>query len=111
VVPKILFVCCLGLQDSDDEDIEGDIEQQIETMMAPKRTVKEVTAVTVPGAGAPAVPTTAATANKLELAKRLASKIQLEKNLGADTKAQLTAEAVMKGGILAPQPKMMVSVS
>jgi len=95
-----------GLEDSDDEDLEGDLEQQIETMMAPKRTVKEVTAlVPVPapgGGGAPSV-------DKLELAKKLASKIQLEKNLGTDTKVQLTAEAVMKGSIFSGQPRVSVS--
>lgn len=39
---KKLQKAALGLQDSDDEDIEGDIDQQIETMLAPKRIVKEV---------------------------------------------------------------------
>lgn len=33
-----------GLQDSDDEDLENDIDQQIENMLAPKRTVKEIKA-------------------------------------------------------------------
>lgn len=33
-----------GLQDSDDEDIENDIDQQIESMLAPKRIVKEIKA-------------------------------------------------------------------
>lgn len=32
------------MQDSDDEDIEGDIDQQIESMLAPKRIVKEIKA-------------------------------------------------------------------
>lgn len=41
---KKLQKAALGLQDSDDEDIEGDIDQQIETMLAPKRIVKEVKA-------------------------------------------------------------------
>lgn len=34
----------LGLQDSDDEDLENDIDQQIESMFATKRTVKEIKA-------------------------------------------------------------------
>lgn len=34
----------VGLQDSDDEDVEGDIDQQIESMLAPKRIVKEIKA-------------------------------------------------------------------
>ncbi|CAL8141419.1 unnamed protein product [Orchesella dallaii] len=93
----------LGLQDSDDEDIEGDLEQQIETMMAPKRIVKEIVAAPIPNNGTPSAPPSA---DKLELAKRLASKIQAEKNLGTDTKAQLTAEAILKGGIMNVQPKI-----
>lgn len=32
----------LGLADSDDEDIEQDIDQQIESMLNTKRTVKEI---------------------------------------------------------------------
>lgn len=40
-ISSLLF---LGLQDSDDEDIEGDIDQQIESMLAPKRIVKEIKA-------------------------------------------------------------------
>lgn len=44
---KKLQKAALGLQDSDDEDIEGDIDQQIETMLAPKRIVKEVKASTI----------------------------------------------------------------
>lgn len=34
----------LGLADSDDEDLEHDIDQQIESMFATKRTVKEIKA-------------------------------------------------------------------
>ena len=86
--------------------MEGDLEQQIETMMAPKRTVKEVSAIPLPvaGGGIPSV-------DKLELAKKLASKIQLEKNLGTDTKAQVTAEAIIKGGsIFSGQPRASVSI-
>lgn len=32
----------LGLQDSDDEDVEGDLDQQIETMLAAKKIIKEI---------------------------------------------------------------------
>ena len=35
----------LGLVDSDDEDIEHDIDQQIESMLNTKRTVKEIKVV------------------------------------------------------------------
>lgn len=71
-----------GLQDSDEEDIENDLDEQIETLMAAKRIVREVQASTlVPGGGgsvAANVPSKTAT-DKLELAKRLASRINLSK--------------------------------
>ncbi|CAH0680205.1 unnamed protein product [Chilo suppressalis] len=89
----------LGLQDSDDEDVEGDLDQQIETMLAAKKIVKEIK----PGVATPGIPaagaTTAGTDGKLELAKRLASRINLAKGLGAEQKGatQQAAEAILKG--------------
>lgn len=47
------IVMCTGLQDSDDEDLENDIDQQIESIMAPKRIVKEIKAPALAGAGVP----------------------------------------------------------
>ncbi|XP_065362719.1 probable ATP-dependent RNA helicase DDX46 [Calliphora vicina] len=118
---KKLQKAALGLADSDDEeDIEQDIDQQIEQLFAAKRTVKDtsiptpaVTMVTTPTAGstviaagtAPAasvITTPAAGAlgsDKLELAKRLASKISSNKNLGIDGKVstQVAADAILKG--------------
>uniref|UniRef100_T1P965 Probable ATP-dependent RNA helicase DDX46 n=1 Tax=Musca domestica TaxID=7370 RepID=T1P965_MUSDO len=112
---KKLQKAALGLADSDDEeDIENDIDQQIEQLFAAKRTVKDtsvptpaVTMVaTAPASGSTVIAggNTAAGANpvgsdKLELAKRLASKISTNKNLGADGKActQVAAEAILKG--------------
>lgn len=85
----------LGLQDSDDEDVEGDLDQQIETMLAAKKIIKEIK----PGVAA-APPTVAANADgKLELARRLASKINLAKGLGVEQKGatQQAAEAILKG--------------
>lgn len=41
---KKLQKAALGLQDSDDEDLEHDIDEQIESMLAPKRIVKEISA-------------------------------------------------------------------
>ncbi|KAJ0174552.1 hypothetical protein K1T71_009660 [Dendrolimus kikuchii] len=93
----------LGLQDSDDEDVEGDLDQQIETMLAAKKIVKEIKpGVATPGIPAPgAVPAAGAAAdgNKLELARRLASRINLAKGLGAEQKGatQQAAEAILKG--------------
>ncbi|KAL0274725.1 UNVERIFIED_CONTAM: hypothetical protein PYX00_002784 [Menopon gallinae] len=94
----------LGLQDSDDEDLEQDIDQQIENMLAPKRIVKEIKAPvgTInplgPTPGVPNVPMSSTT-DKLELAKMRASKINIAKNLGPDAKGatQQAAEAILKG--------------
>lgn len=118
---KKLQKAALGLADSDDEeDIEQDIDQQIEQLFAAKRTVKDtsvptpaVTMVATPTAGSTVIsagtaavtntvtPTVASAigSDKLELAKRLASKISTNKNLGADGKAssQVSAESIMKG--------------
>ncbi|XP_050348029.1 probable ATP-dependent RNA helicase DDX46 [Nymphalis io] len=83
----------LGLQDSDDEDVEGDLDQQIETMLAAKKIIKEIK----PGAGGAGAP--AAADGKLELARRLASRINLAKGLGVEHKGatQQAAEAILKG--------------
>ncbi|XP_033229972.1 probable ATP-dependent RNA helicase DDX46 isoform X2 [Belonocnema kinseyi] len=88
----------LGLQDSDDEDIEHDIDQQIESMLAPKRTVREIARPSATNITLPGQPISSAT-DKLELAKKLASKINIAKNLGAEAKgaSQQAAEAILKG--------------
>ncbi|XP_050299462.1 probable ATP-dependent RNA helicase DDX46 [Anthonomus grandis grandis] len=92
----------LGLQDSDDEDLEQDIDQQIESMFATKRIVKEIkaplgfpTANLAASANNPA----ASAVDKLELAKKLASKITLTKSTSFDTKfaTQQAAESILKG--------------
>ncbi|CAH1979868.1 unnamed protein product [Acanthoscelides obtectus] len=94
----------LGLADSDDEDLENDIDQQIESMFATKRTVKEIKAPV--GLVNPATMSNAAASavDKLELAKRLASKINLTKTTTLDTKfaTQQAAESILKGS--GPQP-------
>lgn len=108
---KKLQKAALGLQDSDDEDdLENDIDEQIENMFAAKRNVKEIeaplivnnTAPTTPTApiNPPVVTTGSQQTEKLELAKRLASKINMSKNLGFEAKGatQQTAEAILKGG-------------
>lgn len=86
------------MQDSDDEDLEHDIDQQIESMFATKRTVKEIKAPL--GIINPASINAQNTAiDKLELAKRLASKINLTKSMSGDTKfaTQQAAESILKG--------------
>ncbi|GLH09143.1 Putative ATP-dependent RNA helicase DDX46 [Gryllus bimaculatus] len=93
----------LGLQDSDDEDLEHDIDQQIENMLAPKRIVKEIKAPIGnigPGAsGGVLPPGLGPSTDKLELARRLASRINMAKNLGVEAKGatQQAAEAILKG--------------
>lgn len=118
---KKLQKAALGLQDSDDDDdLENDIDQQIESLFASKRNVKEVdpsaiattapvVTVTAPAASA-SQPATGIQADKLELARRLASKINIAKNLGGDAKptTQQTAEALLKGG--PPQPQGLITV-
>lgn len=124
---KKMQKAALGMQDSDDEDEdENDIDQHIEHMFAAKRNVKEIEAPLIVGAagniGAVANAVSGATAaanttqqkstvtlasgvanaqtQKLELAKRLASRINMSKNLGFEAKdaTQQAAEAILKGG-------------
>ncbi|ESO85806.1 hypothetical protein LOTGIDRAFT_130484 [Lottia gigantea] len=93
----------LGLQDSDDEDAGVDIDQKIEDMFA---SVKRVTDVAKPIAN---LATQQASTNleKLELAKRLAARINMSKNLGPDAQdiTQQAAMAFLKGDTNAPQVK------
>ena len=89
-----------GLQDSDDEDVEAEIDDQIEALLDPKRSVKTVTAseaaasglirgVNVAGNTNPAGTgngaasggngdTSASAAEKMEAARRAAAKINLK---------------------------------
>lgn len=97
---KKLQKAALGLQDSDDEDdLENDIDQTIESMFATKRIVKEVEAPIITTNIQAAIPTaTASNTDKLELAKRLASRINMSRNLVNPTvQTQQTAEAIMRG--------------
>lgn len=65
-----------------------------------------ITPVTPVGVGVGATAGGSFPADKLELAKRVALKLTSSKNLGADSKAQMTAEAVMKGGLMSITPKV-----
>ncbi|XP_061659924.1 probable ATP-dependent RNA helicase DDX46 isoform X2 [Syngnathoides biaculeatus] len=113
---KKLQKAALGLQDSDDEDGALDIEEQIESMFNSKKRVKDLTA---PGAaaggggssGASAGslsglsglgPTSAGNIQKLEMAKRLALKINAQKNLGAEAQdvMQQATNAILRGGTI-----------
>lgn len=92
----------LGLHDSDDDSPSKDIDEQIENMFNSKKRVKDVTGpVLVPGVGgAQASANTNTNTQKLEVARRLASQINIKKNLGAEAQdvTQQTASAIMKGG-------------
>lgn len=99
----------LGLADSDDEDIEQDIDQQIEIMLNTKRTVKEIktpivsaaaTTTTTSGLGAGGLGLGGPSASdKLELARRLAQRINLQHNIGKEAKgaSQQAAELILRG--------------
>ncbi|KAH7935343.1 probable ATP-dependent RNA helicase DDX46 [Rhipicephalus sanguineus] len=97
----------LGIQDSDDEDAEGDIDREIESMLAPKKRIKEllpgpsVTGQATPAQAVPGVPgtiagvavplgaaaTTAApsgtVSEKLEMARMLACRINMTRTFSA----------------------------
>lgn len=98
----------LGLQDSDEEDdLEQDIDAQIENMFAAKRNVKEVLVapviITNNMQAAAAASASVSSTDKLELAKKLASRINIAKNLGVEAKGatQQAAEAILKGATAA----------
>uniref|UniRef100_A0AAR2JFT9 Probable ATP-dependent RNA helicase DDX46 n=1 Tax=Pygocentrus nattereri TaxID=42514 RepID=A0AAR2JFT9_PYGNA len=91
---KKLQKAALGLHDSDDEDTALDIDEQIESMFNSKKRVKDLSA---PGGSAGVA--------KLEIAKKLALKINAQKNLGAEAQdvMQQATNAIMRGGtIIAP---------
>uniref|UniRef100_A0A8C7XBC4 Probable ATP-dependent RNA helicase DDX46 n=1 Tax=Oryzias sinensis TaxID=183150 RepID=A0A8C7XBC4_9TELE len=87
---KKLQKAALGLQDSDDEDGALDIEEQIESMFNSKKRVKDLSA---PGGAA-------GNNQKLEMAKKLALKINAQKNLGAEAQdvMQQATNAILRGG-------------
>ncbi|XP_068600305.1 probable ATP-dependent RNA helicase DDX46 isoform X2 [Brachionichthys hirsutus] len=113
---KKLQKCALGLQDSDDEDGALDIEEQIESMFNSKKRVKDlcasgsssggsggVTSSTAASGGLPGFgPTSAGNIQKLEMAKRLALKINAQKNLGAEAQdvMQQATNAILRGGTI-----------
>ena len=88
-----------GLQDSDDEDVEQEIEETIEALLDPKRSVKNITASEAAAtglvkgvnlnAGADVAKNTSA-ADKLELAKRVAAKINLKSSASKGVVQQST---------------------
>ncbi|XP_026886394.1 probable ATP-dependent RNA helicase DDX46 isoform X2 [Electrophorus electricus] len=113
---KKLQKAALGLHDSDDEDTALDIDEQIESMFNSKKRVKDLSAPGGTGAGATpgftgatsaaglaglAIPS-AGNIQKLEIAKKLALKINAQKNLGAEAQdvMQQATNAIMRGGTM-----------
>ncbi|KFP75935.1 putative ATP-dependent RNA helicase DDX46, partial [Apaloderma vittatum] len=97
---KKLQKAALGLQDSDDEDTAVDIDEQIESMFNSKKRVKDMGA---PGTSNAPTPS-AGNAEKLEIAKRLALRINAQKNLGAEAQVldvmQQATNAILRGGTI-----------
>uniref|UniRef100_A0A2D4M8E3 Helicase C-terminal domain-containing protein n=1 Tax=Micrurus spixii TaxID=129469 RepID=A0A2D4M8E3_9SAUR len=104
---KKLQKAALGLQDSDDEDAAVDIDEQIESMFNSKKRVKDMAT----SGGSSNVPApTAGNAEKLEIAKRLALRINAQKNLGAEAQVlvsfqfkdvmQQATNAILRGGTI-----------
>ncbi|XP_064633149.1 probable ATP-dependent RNA helicase DDX46 [Lineus longissimus] len=101
---KKLQKAALGLHDSDSEDGGMDIDEQIEEMFA---SIKRVTDVAKPMINQQAQPT-ATNQQKLELAKRLAFKINMQRNLGAEAQdiTQQAAAAIMQNRMMTPVPQV-----
>ncbi|XP_019475875.1 probable ATP-dependent RNA helicase DDX46, partial [Meleagris gallopavo] len=103
---KKLQKAALGLQDSDDEDTAVDIDEQIESMFNSKKRVKDMG---TPGSSNTPTPS-AGNAEKLEIAKRLALRINAQKNLGAEAQVfvpfhfkdvmQQATNAILRGGTI-----------
>lgn len=93
-----------GLQDSDDEDVEAEIDDQIEALLDPKRSVKTVSASEAAASGLIRGANVAAGSNaeasstaadKLEAAKRAAAKINLKNT--PKGMVQTSAESYLAG--------------
>uniref|UniRef100_A0A8C1LK02 Probable ATP-dependent RNA helicase DDX46 n=1 Tax=Cyprinus carpio TaxID=7962 RepID=A0A8C1LK02_CYPCA len=114
---KKLQKAALGLHDSDDEDAALDIDEQIESMFNSKKRVKDFSApggaagasaagvsgslTAVSGLSGLSAPS-AGNIQKLEIAKKLALKIQAQKNLGAEAQdvMQQATNAILRGGTM-----------
>jgi len=91
-----------GLQDSDDEDIEEEIDIEIERLLSAKRTVKKIdsaaaAAMLGPNAAGAAAGAGPVNEDKLALAKKLASKINIKTTAGVKGETQAATEAFLKG--------------
>ncbi|ESO04659.1 hypothetical protein HELRODRAFT_187002 [Helobdella robusta] len=100
---KKLQKAALGLQDSDDEDAGLDIEQKIERMFASRKRVCDVnqSLTSLPSASNINNVQSQSNLEKLELAKKAASQINILKNTTAEPLDvnQQAAAAILKGGV------------
>uniref|UniRef100_A0A8D0DWE7 Probable ATP-dependent RNA helicase DDX46 n=1 Tax=Salvator merianae TaxID=96440 RepID=A0A8D0DWE7_SALMN len=98
---KKLQKAALGLQDSDDEDTAVSIDEQIESMFNSKKRVKDMASS---GGSSNVSAPTAGNAEKLEIAKRLALRINAQKNLGSEAQVldvmQQATNAILRGGTI-----------
>lgn len=110
---KKLQKAALGLQDSDDEDGTLDIEDQIESMFNSKKRVKDMSDPGGSGGGSSSGSSSggfglgsASVGNiqKLELAKRMALRINAQRNLGSEAQdvMQQATNAVLRGRTIMP---------
>lgn len=110
---KKLQKAALGLHDSDDEDTALDIDEQIESMFNSKKRVKDLAApggavAAAPGLGSSAAgltgvtPPSAGNNQKLQMARKMALKINAQKNLGAEAQdvMQQATNAILRGGTM-----------
>lgn len=105
---KIMQKAALGLVDSDDDDVSNvDIDKQIEQIFNSKKNVRE-TMVGVSDQGEKA-DVGRDNKQKLELAKRMAEKINARKGDAKQSESQITAHAVMNGLTVQPAQAPVVS--
>ena len=91
------------IQDSDDEDVEEEIDAQIEQLLSAKRTVKNIDSASAaamlgPGGISTGQDGAPVALDKLALAKQLASKINIKAVAGGKGQTQVATEAFLKGG-------------
>merc|ERR1711892_1568731 len=106
---KNMQKAALGLADSDDDDVSNvDIDKQIEQIFNSKKSVKE-TMVGQAENAADKGEVGRDNKQKLELAKKMAEKINARKGADAQSESQITANAVMKGLTVKPAATPTIS--
>ena len=90
-------------KDSDDEDVEEEIDAQIEQLLSAKRTVKNIDSASAASMLGPCGISTGqdgapVAQDKLALAQQLASKINNKAVAGGKGQTQVATKAFLKGG-------------